>query len=151
VQENAHCGDDDTGLQRISGLLYLFKRLRKLTISEARTLDTVQITATRRLQEGEAAIALQLAEHEHAMQLAMCDNAVTRQLVVLRAALSHASIHLDELCVERLNTTFFLSRAAELGQAWKSLTVLRLGIVQDEELRGVEDLKVVLYFMSSPT
>jgi hypothetical protein len=149
VQENAHSGDGDTSLPRISRLLCLFKRLKKLTISKAQTLDTVQIMAMRQLPEDEAAVAFQLAAREHARQLAMRDNAVARQLVVLHAALSHASIHLDELCVERLNTTFFLSRAAEIGQNWKSLTVLRLGIVQDEELRGVEDLKTVLHELTN--
>jgi hypothetical protein len=149
VQEDANSMDGDTSLERISRLLYLFKRLKKLTISEAQALDTVQIMALRQLPEGEAAVAFQLAAREHARQLAMRDSAVVRQLVVLHASLSHASIHLDELCVERLNTTFFLSRAAELGQNWKSLTVLRLGVVQDEELRGVEDLKTVLHDLTN--
>jgi hypothetical protein len=54
VQENANSGDGDTSLPRISRLLCLFKRLKKLTISEAQTFDTVQIMAMRQLPEGEA-------------------------------------------------------------------------------------------------
>jgi hypothetical protein len=37
-----------------------------------------------------------------------------------------------------------LSNATEFGQTWKSLTVLRLGIVHDEDSRGIEDLRLVL-------
>jgi hypothetical protein len=43
-----------------------------------------------------------------------------------------------------LDTKFFLFKAAQIGRSWKSLTVLRLGIVHDERSRGIQDLKLVL-------
>jgi hypothetical protein len=77
-------------------------------------------------------------------QLALREDPIAKQLAVLQAAVERASIRLEELRVEWLNISFFFSKAADIGQTWKSLTVLRLGILHDEESYGIKDLRVVL-------
>jgi len=46
------------------------------------------------------------------------EDAVARQLAVLQATAACASIRLDELRTEWLDTKFFLSNAAETEQSW---------------------------------
>jgi hypothetical protein len=54
---------------------------------------------------------------------------VTQPLDSLRTSELHsnASAHLSELCVEWLETVYFLSKATEIDQLWGPLTILRLG------------------------
>jgi hypothetical protein len=73
----------------------------------------------------------------------------TKQVEVVRAALSNASLHLSEVCLEWVYTGFFSFRAAEVGQIWGSHTILRLGLLVNEDLGGVVDLKLVLRGLSN--
>jgi hypothetical protein len=57
----------------------------------------------------------------------------TVQLDNLQPVLSHPSVRLSALSVEWVHTRLFLSKAAEIGQMWRSLTILRLGLLCDEE------------------
>jgi hypothetical protein len=76
-------------------------------------------------------------------------DATTKQLEMLLPALSNPSVHLSDLCVEWVDTRFFLSKANELGQMWKSLSILRLGLTQNQYLSGVRDLRSVLRGLSN--
>jgi hypothetical protein len=120
---NANLGDNDT-----RPLLHSLKRLKKLTVSDECSFDTIEWEWMR----------------PDTAQLAVRAHAVTRLFGVVQALLLRAPIHLDELRAEWLDTKFFLSKAAQIGQTWKSLTILGLGIVHDEESRGIQDLKLVL-------
>jgi hypothetical protein len=132
VQEiAANLRDGDTSLLCISRLLHRFQKLEKLTISDGQSFETIEWEW----------IGHNLTD---VGRFAVHENAVARQLVVLQAALARASIRLDELCAEWLDTSFFLSKAAEIGQIWSSLKVLRLGIVHDRTSRGIGDLREVL-------
>jgi hypothetical protein len=71
-------------------------------------------------------------------------DATTEQLENLQPALANSAIHLSELCVEWVNTQYFPSKAAEIGQIWRSLTILRLALTCNEDLSGVRDLNLVL-------
>jgi hypothetical protein len=131
VQQDANLGDGDTNLLYSSHLLHQFRKLEKLTVSDSRDFETLE-------WEGMARNFMATG------QLALREDPIARQLVVLQAAIARASIRLKELRVEWFNTKFSLSKAADVGQTWKSLTVLRLGILHDEESGGIEDLRVVL-------
>ncbi|KAH5617401.1 hypothetical protein HBI23_257660 [Parastagonospora nodorum] len=74
----------------------------------------------------------------------LAGDAVAWQLVVLQAAIASASMRLEELHVEGLDVKFFSSKAADIGKIWKSLTVLRLEIVQHDNAHGAQDLGCAL-------
>jgi hypothetical protein len=76
-------------------------------------------------------------------------DATTKQLENLQLALSNSPIHLSELRVEWLDTRFFLSKSAEIGQIWRSLTILRLALTRNEDLDGASDLRIVLRGLSN--
>jgi hypothetical protein len=76
-------------------------------------------------------------------------DAITEQLENLQLALSNPSIHLSELCVEWVDTRFFLSKAVEIGRIWRSLTILRLALTWNEDLNRVRDLSLVLRGLSN--
>jgi hypothetical protein len=131
VRQDANIGDGDTNLLYSSHLLHEFRKLEKLTISDSRDFETL---------EWECMACNSMATG----QLALREDPIARQLVMLQAAIASASIRLKELRVEWFNTKFSLSGGADIGQNWKLLTVLRLGILHDEESHGIEDLRVVI-------
>jgi hypothetical protein len=124
VQQDVNLGDSDTNL-------LCFRKLEKLTVSDGRDFETLEWEWM-----GHNLMATG--------QLVVREDPIAKQLVVLQAAVARASIRLKELRAEWLNTRFFLSEAADIGQTWRSLTVLRLGILHDEESHGIEDLRAVL-------
>jgi hypothetical protein len=77
------------------------------------------------------------------------EDAVARQLAVLQATLARASLHLDKLRAEWLDTKLFSFNAAEVVQALESLPVLQLGIMHDKKSCGIEDLRLVLSKLTS--
>jgi hypothetical protein len=97
-----------------------FKRLESLAISDGRPFPTLY-----RQRDWSSA-------------------ATTVQLENLQPALSNASVSLSALSAEWVHTRLFLSKVAEIGDVWKSLTMLRLGLLCDRELKGVRDLRLIL-------
>jgi hypothetical protein len=99
-----------------------FKRLERLAVSDGRPFPTI----------------------DWPRDWPLDSDATTEQLENLQPALANPAIHLSELCVEWVNTRYFLSKAAEIGQIWRSLTILRLALTCNKDLDGVGDLSLVL-------
>jgi hypothetical protein len=76
-------------------------------------------------------------------------DATAEQLETLQPALSNPSVHLRELCVEWVNIDYFQSKVAEIGQSWRSITILRLALTCDDDLSGAGDLSLILRKLSN--
>jgi hypothetical protein len=131
LQEDTTLWNDDTRLLSISGLLPRFRKLKRLAVLDGRSAEQLEWEWS-----GHNLFSTRPLVH---------DDGITRQLTVLQDAAAHTSLHLDELCAEWLDTKFFLFKTAEISRIWKSLKVLRLGIVHDDESRGLGGLRHVLH------
>jgi hypothetical protein len=133
-QSNASAGNDTALLRQESAsspcdktFLLPFKRLKRLAFLDGRLLPTIAWPSG----------------------VPFDSVATTKQLENLQPALSSPSVHLRELCVEWVDIRFFLSKADELGQMWRSLTTLRLAPTCNGDLNGLRDLSLVLRGLSN--
>jgi hypothetical protein len=102
-----------------------FKRLESVTISDGRPFPTMH------------------------QQRDWSSEATSVQFENLWPVLSNPSIRLGALHVEWVHTWLFLSKAADVSPILRSLTILRLGILCDRELKGASDLRLILRGLSN--
>jgi hypothetical protein len=118
---------DNVYMSRIRNTVLFFSRLEKIVVSDGGQFLTHTITQ----------------RDEYCTTAPVSRGSCLQQLQVLQAGLADTSIHLNELHAEWLDTIFFL-KAPAISEVWRSLTVLVLGIVQNQDMHGVDDLKLVL-------
>lgn len=115
----------DTAPSDLKNTRFRFKRLMKITVSDGPRFPTIDWTS-------------------NVNTAATVASSCTRQLDNLHAIIADTGVNLAEVWAEWLNTSFFFSKGTTIGSIWKSLTVLRLGIVHSQDSDGCRDLKVVL-------